>query len=127
MDVGKERVALAIFDGYRGQTTDSVEVLKEGNGPAGCTNQLQPLGSTVNRVTKAFCMQGSGNGMLNKHPISSTDDDSDTDFHPGPIIDLPKNLDEERWSEVDNRGTVYKYFCDNPIHAVNGLITSSVV
>ena len=58
MDVGKEQAALTIFDQFRGQLTGQVfEPLEEGNIqfvliPAGCTDQLQPLDLTINRIAK---------------------------------------------------------------------------
>ena len=60
MGVGKEQAASTMFDCFRGQLTERVfEVLEEENIqsvliPADCTDQLQPLDLTVNRVAKSF-------------------------------------------------------------------------
>ena len=60
LGVGKEQAALAIFDRFRGQLTANViRALADYNiqsvlVPAGCTDELQPLDLTVNKVAKSF-------------------------------------------------------------------------
>ena len=63
LDVGKEQTALVIFDKFRGQlTTNVIQALEDHNiqsvfVPAGCTDQLQPLDLTVNKIAKSFLRQ----------------------------------------------------------------------
>ena len=58
--MGQEQAALAIFDHFKGQLTDNVVALLEKHNiqsvivPPNCTDRLQPLDLTVNRVAKSF-------------------------------------------------------------------------
>ena len=55
--------ALAIFDVFRGQTTDAIYELLDENHifvikvPANCTNRLQPMDLSVNKSVKDFLLK----------------------------------------------------------------------
>ena len=58
LKLSKSHPALAIFDGFRGQTTDTIlNLLKDNNiryvlVPANCTDRLQPLDVAINKPLK---------------------------------------------------------------------------
>ena len=60
LGVGQEQAALAIFDSFRGQITEKVFILLNKYNiqsvvvPPNCTDKLQPLDLTVNKVAKSF-------------------------------------------------------------------------
>ncbi len=59
----KDQTALAIFDCFKGQLSENIITILERNNihsvivPANCTDYLQPLDLTVNKVAKSFLKQ----------------------------------------------------------------------
>ena len=128
--VGKEQAALTIFDRFRGQLTERVfEALEEENiqsvlVPAGCTDQLQPLDLTVNRVAKSFLQARFREWYAEEVANQLSNNDGGTDFHPEPI-----DLSTARMKSIGVKWLIklYEHLCANPIHAVNGFITSDIL
>ena len=131
MGVGKEQAALAIFDKFKGQLTENVvHALEEQNiqsvlVPAGCTDQLQPLDLTVNRVAKSFLQQEFRQWYADEIANQYCDDDTSPDS----IEFDPVDLSTARMKSIGVKWLVrlYEHFCDNPQHAVNGFLAANIL
>lgn len=126
MGVGKEQAALAIFDRFKGQMTEKVvEALEEENiqsilVPAGCTDQLQPLDLTVNRVAKSFLQERFREWYANKVADQ---------YNAGESNYVPIDLTTAQMKSVGANWLIqlYQYFHDNPSHAVKGFLAADIL
>ena len=89
--------------------------------PACCTDQLQPLDLTVNRVAKSFLQRQFQEWYADE--VASQFDDSDTSFDPVPV-----DLSTAQMKSIGVKWLIelHQYLCDNPQHAVNGFIASGI-
>ena len=118
MGVGKEQQALAIFDHFNGQLTEKIsQALDDENihsviVPGGCTDQLQPLDLTVNRVAKSFLQERFREWYAEKIANQFCDEEA--------VV-----LTTAQMKSISARWLIelYEHFHDNPLHAVNGFLS----
>lgn len=122
----EQQAALAIFDCFKGQLTNQVvQLLEEHNiqsvlVPANCTDQLQPLDLTVNRVAKAFLQrefqEWYANEITNKY-------DAETG-----AMNEQVNLSASRMKSTGVSWLIhlYEHICNNPQHIVNGFTAAGI-
>ena len=123
LGVGKEQAALAIFDRFRGQLTANVfEALEDCNiqsvlVPAGCTDQLQPLDLTVNKVAKSFLRQEFQQWYAEE--IANQDEEKME------LVDLST----ARMKSIGARWLIqlYEHLCDHPHHGINGFLAAGIL
>ena len=79
---------------------------------------------TVNRVAKSFLQARFREWYAEEVANQLFTNDGDTDFHPEPV-----DLSTARMKSIGVKWLIelYEHLCANPIHAVNGFVTSSIL
>lgn len=126
LGVDDTQAALAIFDCFRGQVTEQVvSVLSENNihsvvVPPNCTDRLQPLDLTVNKMAKAF-LQREFQEWYSKE-ISRKYDASKG------IMEGLVDLSTSRMKNVGVSWLIrlYDHINNNPLNIVNGFLAAHI-
>ena len=127
LGVGQEQAALAIFDSFRGQITEKVFILLNKHNmqsvvvPPNCTDKLQPLDLTVNKVAKSFLQKQFIDWYATEIP-KQLDADSDS------TCPTPVDLSTARMKCVGATWLIrmYEHLTNNPHHMVNGFRAAGI-
>ena len=122
----KEQAALAIFDHFKGQLTDKVMQLLEKHNiqsvlvPPNCTDKLQPLDLTVNKVAKSYLQREFQEWYANE--VSSN-----IDTNTG-MLKQPVDLSTSKMKCIGVPWLVrlYEHIATNPQYVVNGFIAAGI-
>ena len=118
LSLGDDYPALAVFDHFKGQLTDSITQELEANNihsvliPAAHTGQLQPMDISVNKVVKSFLRSKFSEWYSDELAELLDDDDDDTTV----------DLSTARMKSVGGKWIVqlYEYLENNPHMIVHG-------